>query len=68
VTASAGYGEAILPKVLLIAEHGLVSACKMDPWLARGLTCANGELLLEEAARYQRRCFTPVEKWLEEQG
>jgi alanine dehydrogenase len=68
VTASAGYGEAILPKVLLIAEHGLVSACKMDPWLARGLTCANGELLLEEAARYQHRCFTPVEKWLEEQG
>jgi alanine dehydrogenase len=64
VTASAGYGEALLPKVLAIADHGLVSACKTDPWLARGLTCVDGELLLEEAARYQHRPFTPVAEWL----
>jgi alanine dehydrogenase len=68
VTASAGYGEAILPKVLAIADKGLVSACKADPWLAKGLTCADGELLLEEAAQYQRRSFTPVEDWLARQG
>lgn len=68
VTASAGYGEAILPKVLSIADNGLVAACKADPWLARGLTCAGGELLLEEAARYQHRSFMPVEDWLARQG
>jgi alanine dehydrogenase len=42
VTASAGYGEAILPKVRAIASLGLVAACRASPWLARGLTCANG--------------------------
>ncbi len=64
VTASAGYGEAILPRVLAIAEKGLAAACREDPWLARGLTCADGELILEEAGRFQQRAFTPVEEWL----
>ena len=64
VTASAGYGEALLDKILAIAGKGVVQACKDDPWLARGLTCAGGTLLLEEAARYQQRDFTPVQAWL----
>lgn len=68
VTASAGYGEAILPRVISIVENGLVKACRADPWLARGLTCVQGELLLEEAGRYQQRAFTPVGEWLERQG
>jgi alanine dehydrogenase len=64
VTASAGYGEAILPKVTAIASMGLVAACRADPWLARGLTCVDGELLLPEAGEVQQRPFTPVEDWL----
>ena len=67
VTASAGYGEAILPKVSAIARLGLVRACQADPWLARGLTCVKGELLLAEAGHVQRRPFTSVEKWLARQ-
>jgi alanine dehydrogenase len=67
VTASAGYGEAIMPRVAAIADRGLVAACKADPWLARGLTCVKGELFLEEAARVQHRPFTPVEAWLARQ-
>ncbi|SDB26019.1 alanine dehydrogenase [Desulfonatronum thiosulfatophilum] len=65
VTASAGYGEALMDKILAIAAKGVVQACKDDPWLARGLTCAGGTLLLEEAARYQKREFTTVQEWLE---
>lgn len=68
VTASAGYGQAILPHVLSIADKGVAGAVAADPWLARGLTCAGGELILEEAARYQHRPFTPVAQWLERQG
>lgn len=68
VTASAGYGEAILPKVSAIAGLGLVKACQADPWLARGLTCVGGELLLAEAGSLQRRPFTPVADWLARQG
>jgi alanine dehydrogenase len=64
VTASAGYGEAILPKVRAVASLGLVAACRASPWLARGLTCANGELLLAEAGQVQQCPFTPVEDWL----
>jgi len=67
VTASAGYGEALLPKITAIASMGLVAACRADPWLARGLTCVNGELLLAEAGRLQQRPFTPVEEWLARQ-
>jgi len=68
VTASAGYGEAILPKVKLIAEMGIVAACRKEAWIARGLTCVDGELLLAEAGRYQKREFTPIETWLERQA
>ena len=64
VTASAGYGEAILPRILAIAEKGVLQACKDDAWIARGLTCAEGELILAEAGRFQHRDFTPVEQWL----
>ncbi|WP_461210984.1 alanine dehydrogenase [Desulfocurvus sp. DL9XJH121] len=67
VTASAGYGEAILPKVALIAEVGVAEACRREPWIARGLTCAHGELILAEAGRFQKREFTPVNDWLARQ-
>lgn len=67
VTASAGYGEAILPRVKAIADKGFVQACREDPWLARGLTCVAGELILAEAARFQKRPYTPVEDWLPRQ-
>lgn len=68
VTASAGYGEAILPKVMLIAAHGTAEACRREPWIARGLTCVDGELILAEAGRYQNREYTPVEEWLKRQS
>lgn len=64
VTASAGYGEALLPRILDIAAKGPAGACKDDPWIARGLTCADGELILEEVGRLQRRAYVPVEEWL----
>ena len=63
-TASAGYGEAILPKVRLIAEKGAVQAIKEEPWIARGLTCIDGELILEEAGKYQNRPCTPITDWI----
>jgi alanine dehydrogenase len=64
ITASAGYAEALLPKVALIAEFGAVEACRRDPWLARGLTTVAGTLTLEEAARVQNRPYTPVNEVL----
>lgn len=64
VTASAGYGEALLPRILDIAAKGPAGACKDDPWIARGLTCADGELILEEAGRFQKRPHIPVAEWL----
>lgn len=63
-TASAGYAEAILPYICLIAEHGPVEACRRNRWLARGLTCAGGELILEEVGRFQNRPFTPLSEFL----
>jgi alanine dehydrogenase len=63
-TASAGYAEAIFPFVSLIAEHGSLEACRRNAWLARGLTCAAGELILEEAGHIQERPFTPVATFL----
>jgi alanine dehydrogenase len=60
VAASAGYGRAILPFLLAIGEHGVLEACRRDAWLAKGLTCLGGELVLEETGRYQDRPFTPV--------
>ncbi len=65
VTASAGYGEALLPRILDIAAKGVAKACRDDAWIARGLTCVNGELILEEAGRYQNRPYTPLKEWLE---
>ncbi len=64
VTASAGYAEALLPKVALIAEYGAMEACRRDTWLARGLTAVAGTLTLEEAARVQNRAYTPVNQLL----
>jgi len=64
VTASAGYSKAIHPFVSLIAEIGAVEACREKPWLARGLTCADGTLILKETGRLQGRPFTPVDAFL----
>jgi len=64
VTASAGYSKAIHPFVSLIAEIGAVEACRQRPWLARGLTCVDGTLILEETGRLQDRLFTPVDAFL----
>lgn len=67
-TASAGYARALLPMVERIAALGPIEACRQDPWLARGLTCAGGTLLLEETGRLQDRPFTPVETFLKASG
>jgi alanine dehydrogenase len=64
VTASAGYSEAILPWVKLIAYAGVMAACRKEAWLARGLTCRNGVLILEETGHLQDRAFTPLEDYL----
>lgn len=63
-TSSAGYAEALLPFITLIAEHGAIEACRRNRWLARGLTCVAGELILAEAGRVQQRPFTPVDEFL----
>lgn len=63
-TASAGYGAALLPFVKLIGEVGAVEACRREPWLARGLTCVEGELILEETGMVQQRPYTPVAEFL----
>ena len=63
-TASAGYGQALLPFVTLIAEHGAIEACRRNRWLARGLTCVGGELIHEEVGRVQDRPFTLVADFL----
>ncbi len=67
-TASAGYARALLPFVERIAKLGPIEACRQDRWLARGLTCADGTLLLEETGRLQDRPFTPVETYLSAAG
>ena len=64
VTASAGYGRALLPHILAIAEHGPLQAARDNPWLARGLSFVAGELTHAETGRYQQRPFTPVEELL----
>ena len=64
VTASAGYGAALLPHIKSIAPHGVIEACRQDEWLARGLTCVKGDLILEEAGIVQKRPFTPVAEFL----
>lgn len=64
VTASAGYGRALLPFVKLIGDVGPIEACKQKEWLAKGLTCVDGELILKEAGVVQDRPYTPVEDFL----
>jgi len=64
VTASAGYAAAIFPHIQQIAALGVMGACRQNSWLARGLTCHRGELILEEAGRLQQRLFTPLEQFL----
>jgi alanine dehydrogenase len=64
VTASAGYGEALLPFVKLIGDVGAIEACRRESWLAKGLTCVDGELILEETGRLQKRAFTPLADFL----
>lgn len=65
-TASAGYARAMAPNVALIAEHGALEACRRNPWLARGLTCAGGVLTLEEAATVQRRRYVSATDFLDQ--
>jgi alanine dehydrogenase len=60
VAASAGYARAILPFLRAIGAHGVLEACRRDTWLARGLTCLDGTLVLEETGRCQGRPFTPL--------
>ncbi|MGY0398388.1 MAG: NAD(P)-dependent oxidoreductase [Ostreibacterium sp.] len=64
MTASAGNGYANIDKILSIANNGVISAIQNDPFLARGLTCHAGELILEEAAIFQKRSYTPIDDWL----
>lgn len=64
VTASAGYGAALMPFVKLIGEVGAIEACRQDDWLARGLTCVDGQLILAETARVQQRPHTPLAEFL----
>ena len=64
ISASAGYGDAILPFIKLIGKIGVLEACRQDPWLAKGLTCVDGELILEEAGIVQKRAFTPIKNYL----
>lgn len=66
VTASAGYATALLPHIKSIARNGVLEACRRDPWLARGLNCVDGVLTLEEAARVQKRDYTPAEEILKQ--
>jgi len=61
VTASAGYGRALLPHLLAIARRGSLQAARDNPWLARGLSFVDGVLTHAETGRYQKRDFTPVE-------
>jgi len=64
VTASQGYGRALLPFVSLVAKNGVVEACQNQPWLMRGLTSFNGELILEEAGRVQKRSVKTLDEIL----
>ena len=64
VCASAGYAGLLLPWIEAVAELGALAACRRHPWLARGLTCAQGTLTHAEAARVQGRDFVPVDDFL----
>ena len=64
VTASQGYGNALLPYIKDIADHGVIDALKRNPYLAKGLTTYNGLLTLKETANVQKRKYTSVEEAL----
>ncbi|PHQ70369.1 MAG: alanine dehydrogenase [Sneathiella sp.] len=64
MTSSAGYAAALLPHIKSIARNGALEAARQNSWLAKGLTCVNGTLTYEEAARVQNRDFTPVDTFL----
>ncbi|MGD9637548.1 MAG: alanine dehydrogenase [Alphaproteobacteria bacterium] len=64
VASSRGYAEAIFSKVESIALNGAIKACRQDEWLAKGLTCHNGNLILEETAKVQNKEFIPVQEYL----
>ena len=63
-TASQGYGNALLPHVMAIADKGVVEALKQNQWLAKGLTTFKGALTLNETAVVQNRRYTPAEEAL----
>ena len=67
VTASQGYGNALLPYVKDIADHGVIEALKRNPYLAKGLTTHNGFLTLKETALVQQREYTSFEQLLKNQ-
>lgn len=60
VTASQGYGNALLPYIEDIANFGTIEALKCNPWLAKGLTTYNGNLTLKETAKVQQRDYICV--------
>ncbi|MGO1117397.1 alanine dehydrogenase [Rhodovibrionaceae bacterium A322] len=64
VAASAGYGNALLPFLLELGEKGVLPACRDNQWLANGLTCVDGELILRETGHYQNRPYTEVDEFL----
>ena len=65
VTASAGYARDLFDNIRLIAKTGAIEACRQNEYLARGLTCSAGELILAEAGRVQNRPFVPVAEFLQ---
>ena len=64
VTASQGYGNALLPYVKEIASHGVIEAIKRNPNLAKGVTTFNGHLTLEQTAQVQQREYISFEEIL----
>lgn len=65
VAASAGYGTALLPHIRSILENGWQEAAKSNPWLRRGLVCAEGTLLHAETAKLQNRDRVEPETYLQ---
>ena len=64
VTASQGYGNALLPYIEDIGNYGVIEALKRSSWLAKGLTTYNGHLTLKETAEVQQREYTNISKIL----
>ncbi len=64
VAASAGYANALLPFLLELGEKGVLPACRDNAWLARGLTCVAGELILRETGLLQQRDYRELAAFL----